>query len=171
METDKYILLLSVHVSYPRSDGFLRTKAKAVPLGTCFEWRHGLDDGLIYNAGQHKSHGYNLSRTVPSAAFRTTWLSRGSIYDMARGGDGERERWRVISPLAAISLHSNLNQLERLAPRYAVLWRQWKKNRFKMLFIYVLNYYDNYMYPKLTILTENYQQPKSHWKSFQIFNI
>jgi hypothetical protein len=84
METDKYILLLSVHVSYPRSDGILRTKAKAVPLGTGFEWRHGLDDGLIYNTSQHKLHGYSVFRTVPSAAFRTTWLSRGSIYDMAR---------------------------------------------------------------------------------------
>src|SRR5271156_6500559 len=83
METDKYILLLSVHVSYPRSDGFLRTKAKAVPLGTRFEWRHGLDNGLIYSTSQHKLHGYSVFRTVPSAAFRTTWLSRGSIYDMA----------------------------------------------------------------------------------------
>lgn|SRR5277367_4593158 len=83
METDKYILLLSVHASYPRLDGILRTKAKKrVPLGTGFEWRHGLDDGLIYNSSQHKSHGYSLSRTVPSAAFRTTWLRRGSIYDM-----------------------------------------------------------------------------------------
>src|SRR5271170_3434910 len=105
METDKCILSLSVHAFYPRSDGILRTKQRAVPLRTGFEWRHGLDDGLIYNTSQHKSHGYSLSRTVPSAAFRTTWLSRGSIYDMARAAIVVMVKGEVavISLLAAIS--------------------------------------------------------------------
>jgi hypothetical protein len=124
METDKYILLLSVHVSYPRSDGILRTKAKVVPLGTSFEWRHGLDDGLIYNTSQHKLHGDSVFGTVPSAAFRTTWLSRGSIYDMARAAIVVTVKWRGGGDQPSggnFAFIQMSTKLERLAPRYVML--------------------------------------------------